>query len=167
MIEAARRKLSEEIERLNYELNVTLPEVLKRALANGDLRENGDYHAAIERQHFIQARLSHLRSRLAKLSSIDPAKIPADAVGLGSRVVVLDLASRSRESYELVLPDTMDFDDPRHISIASPLGRAMVEKKVGDTVVAQLPSGTRRLKIVELVTFHQQQTDLLESEDTA
>jgi transcription elongation factor GreA len=167
MIEAARRKLSEEIERLNYELNVTLPEVLKKALANGDLRENGDYHAAIERQHFIQARLSHLRSRLAKLSSIDPAKIPADAVGLGSRVVVQDLASKSRESYQLVLPDTMDFDDPTHVSIASPLGRAMVEKKVGDTVVAQLPGGTRRFKIVELATFHQQQADLLESEEKA
>ena len=155
MIEAAKRRLGEEIEKLNHELNFTIPETLNRALANGDLRENGDYHAALERQGFVQARLSHLRSRLAKLNSIDLSKIPTDGVGLGSRVVVEDLATRQHESYELVVPDSMNFDNPAHISIASPLGRAMVEKKPGDTVVVQLPGGVRKLRIIEVVTFHQ------------
>jgi transcription elongation factor GreA len=155
MIEAAKQKLGEEIERLNHELTFVLPEALKKALANGDLRENGDYHAALERQGFVQARLSHLRARLAKLNSIDPSKIPVDGVGLGSKVVVEDLVTKRTESYELVVPDSMDFDDPTHISIASPLGRAMVEKRVGDTVVVQLPAGTRKLRILELVTIHQ------------
>jgi transcription elongation factor GreA len=155
MLQQARQKLSAEIEKLNHELNFVLPEALRKALANGDLRENGDYHAALERQQFVHARLSHLRSRLAKLNTIDPAKIPADKVGLGSRVVVLDQKSKRRETYELVLPDSMDFDDPTHISIASPLGRAMVEKAVGDTVTVQLPAGVRTLKIVELVTIHE------------
>ncbi len=156
MLDQAKQKLGEEIERLNHELNVTLPEALKKAIQQGDLRENGDYHAALERQGFVQARLSHLRSRLAKLNSIDLSKIPADGVGLGSRVTVQDLATQKKESYELVVPDSMNFDDPSHISIASPLGRAMVEKKVGDTVVVQLPGGVRKLKILEVVTFHQQ-----------
>jgi transcription elongation factor GreA len=156
MIEDAKRKLGEEIEKLNHELNFTLPEALKKALALGDLRENGDYHAALERQGFVQARLSHLRSRLAKLNSIDPAKIPVDGVGLGSKVVVQDVGSKDTVNYELVVPDSMNFDDPTQISIASPLGRAMVEKKVGDTVTVQLPGGTRKLKILELVTIHQQ-----------
>ena len=156
MLEAAKQKLGEEIERLNHELNVTLPEALKKAIQQGDLRENGDYHAALERQGFVQARLSHLRSRLAKINSIDISKIPADGVGLGSRVVVQDVGSKRKESYELVVPDSMNFDNPSEISIASPLGRAMVEKKVGDTVVVQLPGGVRKLKILELVTFHQQ-----------
>jgi transcription elongation factor GreA len=160
MLEEAKKTLGAEIERLNYELNVTLPETLKKALALGDLKENGDYHAALERQGFVQARLSHLRQRLGKLNQIDLSKIPHDGVGLGSKVVVEDLGSKRKENYELVVPDSMNFDDPTHISIASPLGRAMVEKKVGDTVVVQLPGGVRKLKILELVTFHQLNPDL-------
>jgi len=160
MLDAAKKLLGDEIERLNHELNVTLPEAFKKAVALGDLKENGDYHAAKERQAFISARLGHLRQRLAKLNQIDLAKIPQDSAGLGSRVVVEDVATKKKESYELVVPDSMDFDNPEHISIASPLGRAMVEKKVGDVIAVQLPGGTRKLKIRELVTFHQQNADL-------
>ncbi len=160
MLDAAKKTLGDEIERLNHELNVTIPETLKKALALGDLKENGDYHAALERQGFVQARLSHLRSRLAKINQIDLSKIPIDSAGLGSKVVVQDLGTKEKISYELVVPDSMNFDDPTHISIASPLGRAMVEKKVGDTVHVQLPGGTRRFKILELLTFHQQNANL-------
>jgi transcription elongation factor GreA len=159
MLEEVRQKLSDEVQRLNHELSVTLPETLKRALQMGDLRENGDYHAALERQGFIQARLSHLRSRLAKLSQIDLTKIPADKVGLGSRVVVQDLATRGKETYELVVPDAMDFDGDgggTQISVASPLGRGLLDHKVGEVAVIQLPNGPRKLKVLELTTFHQQ-----------
>lgn len=160
MLDAAKKALGDEIERLNHELNVTLPEAFKKAVALGDLKENGDYHAAKERQAFVSARLSHLRSRLAKINSIDLSKIPVDSAGLGSRVVVEDQGSKKRENYELVMPDAMDFDNPEHISIASPLGRAMVERKKGDLIAVQLPAGIRKLKIVELLTFHQQNADL-------
>jgi len=162
MLEAVRQKLSEEVQRLNHELAVTLPETLKRALQMGDLRENGDYHAALERQGFIQARLSHLRARLAKLSQIDLTKIPTDKVGLGSRVVVQDAATKARETYELVVPDAMDFDgngNGTQISVASPLGRGLLDHKVGEVVVIQLPGGARKLKLLELTTFHQQLAD--------
>jgi len=162
MLDAVRQKLSDEVQRLNHELSVTLPETLKRVLQMGDLRENGDYHAALERQGFIQARLSHLRSRLAKLSQIDLNKIPMDKVGLGSRVVVQDLATRGKETYELVVPDAMEFDgdgDANQISVASPLGRGLLERKVGDVALIQLPNGPRKLKVVELTTFHQQLAD--------
>jgi transcription elongation factor GreA len=155
MIEEIRQKLSEEVERLNHELSVTLPETLKKALQAGDLRENGDYHAALERQQFIHARLTHLRSRLSKLSQIDVSKIPADRVGLGSRVVVEDAATKARETYELVIPDAMDFEG-NQISVASPLGRGLLNKRVGEVAVVQLPNGARKLKVVELATFHQQ-----------
>jgi len=154
MLEAIKQKLSEEVGRLHHELSVTLPDTLMRALANGDLRENGDYHAALERQAFVQARLSHLRSRLAKLSQVDLSKIPADRVGLGSRVTVEDAATGAREVYELVIPDAMDFDG-RQISVASPLGRGLLEKREGDVAVVQLPAGLRKLKILELKTFYQ------------
>lgn len=160
MLEAAKKQLGDEIERLNHELNVTLPEAFKKAVALGDLKENGDYHAAKERQAFVSARLTHLRQRLAKINSIDLSKIPADSAGLGSKVVVEDQATKKKEPYELVVPDSMNFDDPTHISIASPLGRAMVEKKVGDLIVVQLPGGIRKLKLLELQTFHQQNADI-------
>jgi len=155
MLDEAKKQLGEEIVRLNHELNVTLPAAFKKAVQLGDLKETGDSPAARERQAFVSARLNHLRQRLAKINSIDLSKLPIDGVGLGSKVVVEDQATKTTENFELVIPDTMNFDDPTQISIASPLGRAMVEKKVGDTVVVQLPGGTRKLRILKLVTFHQ------------
>jgi transcription elongation factor GreA len=158
MLEAIKQRLSDEVGRLHHELSVTLPDTLKRALANGDLRENGDYHAALERQTFVQARLSHLRARLAKLSQVDLSKIPTDRVGLGSRVTVEDVATKAREKYELVIPDAMDFDGDQ-ISVASPLGRGLADRKVGDVAVVRLPGGVRKLRILELTTFSQHEAE--------
>jgi transcription elongation factor GreA len=155
MIDQIRRKLASEVEQLNHELNVVLPEALKKAIQQGDLRENGDYHAALERQQFVHARLSQLRSRLAKLSQIDLSRVPNDRVGLGSRVVVQDLATKERETYELVIPEAMDMD-AGHISVSSPLGRGLLDGKPGQTVTVRLPAGMRKLKIVELATLHDQ-----------
>lgn len=153
MLDAVKKKLQAEVEALNHELTVTLPEVLKKAIQMGDLRENGDYHAAIERQQFIQARLSHLRARLGKLSDIDLSKVPRDRVGLGSKVRVRDLATKAEEEWEIVVPDAMDVDLGQ-ISVASPLGQALAGNGTGDTVQVRLPAGTRRLKILGLKTIH-------------
>ena len=155
MLEAIKQKLSDEVGQLTHELQVTLPDTLKKALANGDLKENGDYHAALERQGFVRARLSHLRSRLAKLSQVDLSKIPTDRVGLGSRVVVADVKTGLKENYELVISDTMDFDGEQ-ISVGSPLGRGLLGKKVGEVAVVQLPVAVRQLKVLELRTFYDQ-----------
>lgn len=153
MIEQVKERLQAEVEKLHHELNVTLPEALEKAIANGDLRENGDYHAALERQEFVRARLGQLTARLTQLSHIDTSKIPPDRVGLGSRIVVKDLATKETETFELVIPDAMDLD-LGHISVASPLGSAFVDRKTGDTVEARLPMGTRKFKILELQTLH-------------
>lgn len=155
MLDQVRRQLQAEVEALNHEISVTLPATLKRAIRNGDLRENGDYHAALERQVFVQARLSHLRARLSKLSQIDLSKIPRGQVGLGSKVTVEDAGTGQREDLELVIPDAMDFDRG-HISVASPMGRGLVDKKVGDTTVVQLPGGVRKLRVLSLRTLHDQ-----------
>ena len=155
MLEAIKQKLSDEVGQLNHELQVTLPDTLKKALANGDLKENGDYHAALERQGFVRARLSHLRSRLAKLSQVDLSKIPTDRVGLGSRVVVTDVKTGLKEKYELVISDAMDFDGEQ-ISVGSPLGRGLLGKKVGEVALVQLPAMVRQLKVLELRTFYDQ-----------
>ena len=153
MIEELKRKLNEEVERLQHELNVTLPAEIRKAVEHGDLRENSEYKAALERQQFVQARLGHLRSRLSKLSSIDMTQIPQDKVGLGSRVVVQDEKTREREVYHLVFGDAVEFEDG-HVTMASPIGRALLGKAVGDEIVLRLPNVTRRLKLMELQTIH-------------
>ena len=154
MIEELKAKLGEEVEKLQYELNVVLPKEIRRAVEMGDLRENSEYKAALERQQLVQARLGQLRQRLSKLSSIDISQIPADKVGLGSRVVVKDEESGEREAYSLVFGDSVEFEDG-HVSMSSPIGLSLVGKAVGETTILRLPARTRKLRIVELKTIHQ------------
>ena len=153
MIEALKQKLGEEVEKLQHELNVTLPNEIRKAVEHGDLRENSEYKAALERQQFVQARLGQLRQRLSKLSQIDPTQIPADRVGLGSRVIVEDQGTGGRETYHLVFGDALEFEEG-HVTMASPIGRALLGRAVGETAQLRLPTMVRTLKIVELTTIH-------------
>ena len=154
MIDQLKKKLGEEAERLQHELNVVLPQEIRKAVELGDLRENSEYKAALERQQFVQARLGQLRQRLSKLSQIDVSQIPADKVGLGSHVVVEDEKTGERENYSLVFGDSVEFEEG-HVSMSSPIGLALVGKGVGDTTILKLPATIRRLKIVGLKTIHQ------------
>lgn len=154
MIEELKQKLHGEVERLQHELNVTLPNEIRKAVEHGDLRENSEYKAALERQQFVQARLGQLRQRLSKLAQIDISQIPEDKVGLGSRVLVEDQRTKERETYHLVFGDAEEFDEG-HVTMSSPIGRALVGKEVGDTVFLKLPTMTRNLKIVEIATIHE------------
>ena len=153
MIEALKAKLGEEVEKLQYELNVTLPSEIRKAVELGDLRENSEYKAALERQQFVQARLGQLRQRLSKLSSIDPTQIPTDRVGLGSKVIVEDQKSRERENYYLVFGDAVEFEEG-HVTMASPIGKSLLGKAVGEVAFLKLPAGMRQLKVVDLKTIH-------------
>jgi transcription elongation factor GreA len=154
MIEELKAKLGAEAEKLQHELNVTLPAEIRKAVEHGDLRENSEYKAALERQQFVQARLGQLRQRLSKLSSIDITQIPTDKVGLGSQVVVEDEKTGTKETYNLVFGDSVDFEEG-HVSMSSPIGLALVGKAVGDTTVLKLPASIRRLKIMKIRTIHE------------
>ncbi len=154
MIEALKQKLTDEAEKLRFELNVTLPNEIRKAVELGDLRENSEYKAALERQQFVQARLGQLTSRLSKLSSIDEAQIATDAVGMGSKVTVEDQDSKEKEDYYLIFGDAEDFEDGQ-VTMSSPIGRALLGKKVGEVAMLRLPARTRKLKIVKLVTIHE------------
>ncbi len=157
MIDELKRKLQAEVERLNHEINFVLPKEIERARAHGDLRENSEYKAALERQQFVTSRLSHLRLRLSKLSSVHESDIPRDRVGFGSRVTVQDLDTKQRETYVLTLGEFIEGDDAggeMSVSLASPLGKALLGTRVGQAVKIALPMGQRRLKIVELETVH-------------
>jgi transcription elongation factor GreA len=154
MIHEMQEKLSREIDQLSHELNVTLPQAIAQAVELGDLRENSEYKAALERQRFVQARLGQLHQRLSQLSQLANTEAPTDRVGLGSRVTVLDLDSNETDVYIVVLAEMMDID-AGHISLASPLGRALSDGRVGDELSLRLPTTTRRLRITELQTVHQ------------
>lgn len=153
MIREIREKLGQEIEALSYELNVTLPQAIATAVEMGDLRENSEYKAALERQQFVQARLGQLHSRLNQLSELASTESPTDRVGLGSSVDVLDLDTKEADTYVLVLAEMMDID-AGHISLASPLGRALKDRKVGEEITLKLPHGSRRLRVTDLTTIH-------------
>ncbi len=154
MIEALKQKLSVEAEKLRFELNVTLPSEIRRAVEMGDLRENSEYKAALERQQFVQARLGQLAQRLSKLSAIDESQIATDAVGLGSKVIVEDQESKTREAYHMIFGDAEDFNEGQ-VTMSSPIGRALLGKKIGEMILLKLPTGKRKLRLVELVTIHE------------
>ncbi len=158
MIDELKQKLQAEVERLNHEISFVLPKEIERALAHGDLRENSEFKAALERQQFASARLTHLRLRLSKLSGVTANDIPRDRVGFGSRVTVQDLDTRRKETFALTLGEFIeggeDGSDEIPVSMASPLGKALAGCKVGQSVSLSLPMGKRWLKIVELETVH-------------
>lgn len=153
MIEALKKRLSDEVEKLRFELNVTLPDEIRKAVELGDLRENSEYKAALERQGFVRARLGQLSTRMSKLSSIDESQIATDAVGLGSRVVVEDQETKVRESYHMIFGDAEEFDEGQ-VTMSSPIGRALLGKKIGEITLLRLPTMTRKMKLVELTTIH-------------
>ena len=138
---------------LERELRVELPQEIKKALAMGDLRENAEYHAALERQSFVKARIGQLRGRLTELGMINLAQVPKDRAGLGSSLTVLDLDQDVEITWELVVPEVADLERGL-ISIASPIGRGLVGKREGDEVVIDIPSGRRRFEVLELRTMH-------------
>jgi len=148
------KRLQEEIAVLEVELRVELPREILKARAHGDLSENAEYHAAKERQGYVNARLGQLHARLREVSMIDMSKIPHDRVGLGSTVTVLDLSKEEEIRYKLVTSEDVDVAQGL-ISTSSPIGRGLLGKNVGDTVKIQIPGGVRELEIIELITIHQ------------
>ncbi len=156
------KKLQEEIAVLENEFRVELPREILKARAHGDLSENAEYHAAKERQAFVNARLGQLHARLRDISMIDMSKIPHDRVGLGSMVVVLDVDKDEKVRYKLVTSEDVDVAKGL-ISTVSPIGRGLLGKQVGDSVKITIPGGVREMEIVELLTIH----DLAEGKQTA
>ena len=149
-----KKKLQDEITALEYELRNELPREILKARLHGDLSENAEYHAAKERQGLVNARLGQLQKRLADFSMIDMSKIPHDRVGLGSRVVVLDTKTELEITYYLVTSEEADFAQGK-ISTASPIGKSLLGKEVGDTVKMQAPGGAKELEILKFETIHE------------
>jgi transcription elongation factor GreA len=153
-MDALKKKLQEEINALEIELRIELPREILKARAHGDLSENAEYHAAKERQAYVNARLNQLQGRLRELSMVDMSSIPRDRVGLGSTVEVLDVDKDEKIRYTLVTSEDVDVSKGM-ISTTSPIGRGLLGKKVGDSARIQVPGGVREMEITELITIHE------------
>jgi transcription elongation factor GreA len=153
MTEHLKKKLQDEINTLEHELSHELPKELKKAVALGDLSENAEYHMAKQRQEFVKARLRQLGRRLADLSLINMNNIPKDKVGLGSTVKVYDSGKEEEIEYKLVTSEESDVAAGK-ISTTSPIGRALLNKKVGDTATVVTPNGKREMEILTFSTLY-------------
>jgi len=153
MTEQIRRKLQDEINALEHELVHELPKEIKKAAALGDLSENAEYHMAKQRREFVKARVRQLGRRLADLSMVNMNNIPKDKVGLGSTVKVFDNTKNEEIEYNIVTSEESDVAAGK-ISTTSPIGRALLNKKVGDTAAVVTPNGNRELEILSLTTIH-------------
>ena len=149
-------KLNDELSQLEDELHFKLPKEIQKAREFGDLRENAEYKAAMERQSIVQARIMQVRQRLTDVQSIDLSKIPTDCIAYGSSVVLYDIDRDEKVNYKLV---TSEESDPENglISTVSPIGQALMGKEEGDEVKVKTPSGWRNFEISRLKTIHEQE----------
>ncbi|HYY56376.1 MAG TPA: transcription elongation factor GreA [Pyrinomonadaceae bacterium] len=154
MTQDIKQRLQAELDELESELRVHLPKEIKRALEFGDLRENAEYRAALDRQNMVKARISQLRQRLSEISSIDISKVPHGRAAYGSTLVLYDPARDEELTYRLVTPEESD-PQAGLISTASPVGRSLMGKEEGDEVVVHTPAGGRRFEIKRLTTIHE------------
>ena len=151
--EDIKQRLQTELEELETELRVHLPREIKRALEFGDLRENAEYRAALDRQELVRARIGQLRQRISELASIDLSKVPRDRAAYGSTLVLYDGARDEEMTYRLVTPEESN-PQAGLISTTSPVGRSLMNREEGDEVVVQTPAGARRFEIRRLLTLH-------------
>ncbi|HET8946807.1 MAG TPA: transcription elongation factor GreA [Candidatus Polarisedimenticolia bacterium] len=153
MLSQSRSRLEKELQALEHEYRHELPKEIQRAKALGDLRENAEYQAALERQHYVQARIGHVQAQLRTLAMIVLDSLPRDRAALGSTVTVRDAVAGKEIVYELVIPEEADLSKGL-ISASSPIGRALVGKQAGDEVTVQIPAGQRVLEILKVITLH-------------
>jgi transcription elongation factor GreA len=156
LAEKIKKKLKDEIAALEHELHDELPKEIKVARAHGDLSENAEYKYAKERQGYVAARLGQLHQRMANLSMLNLNNLPKDRAAYGSRLVVLDIGKDTKIEYKLVTVEEADAAKGL-ISTTSPIGKALLGKKVGDEVKVATPAGVREYEVVELSTIYDEE----------
>jgi transcription elongation factor GreA len=157
-----KNRLQAELDGLETELRVHLPKEIKRALEFGDLRENAEYRAALDRQNMVKARIVELRQRISEVASIDISKVSHDRVGYGSTVILYDPERDEQLTYRLVTPEESD-PQAGLISTMSPVGKSLLGKEEGDEVTVRTPAGARTFEIKRMTTIHDEQPDAAES----
>jgi transcription elongation factor GreA len=153
-LQKIRQKIQDELTALEHELNVDLPKEIAVARAHGDLSENAEYKFAKERQGFVNARIGQLKKRMGDLGMLNLTNIPKDRAGYGSRIVVIDTHRDVKIEYKLVSSEEADAEKGL-ISTTSPIGRALLNRKVGDEVQVTTPAGSKEFEVVRLVTIYE------------
>jgi transcription elongation factor GreA len=141
------KKLQEDLKRLKSEERPSIIRAIAEARAHGDLSENAEYHAAKERQSFIEGRIAELEDKTSRAEVIDPATMSGDTVRFGATVKVVDEETDAEKEYQIVGADEADIEEGR-ISITSPIARAMIGKGIGDQIEVHAPSGARYYEIL-------------------
>lgn len=149
-----KQKIQQEIDHLEHELSVELPKEIAVARAHGDLSENAEYKFAKERQGYVNAKIGQLKKRMGDLGMLNLTNIPKDRSGYGSRIVVLDVQRKIELEYKLVSSEEADAEKGL-ISTTSPIGRALLNRQVGDEVQVATPAGKKEFEVVRLVTIHE------------
>jgi transcription elongation factor GreA len=146
------QKLKKELNELQYELTRKVPKDLQEAASHGDLSENAEYDAAKQRQEYLRARIAQLQGRIRELSLYNVQSIPHGVIAYGSKVTLEDDGGQT-QIYEIVFPEEVEAAAGR-ISLSSPIGKALINKAVGDEIEVQTPNGKRAYQIIDLVTLH-------------
>ncbi|WP_207538657.1 transcription elongation factor GreA [Sabulicella rubraurantiaca] len=142
-------KLEEELRLLKSEERPAIIRAIAEARAHGDLSENAEYHAARERQSFIEGRISELESIIPSVEVIDTSRMTGDQVRFGARVTILDEETEKEQTYRIVGQYEADMKT-NSISLSSPLAKALMGKKVGDSVEVPAPGGSRAVEITQV-----------------
>ncbi|CAM2068105.1 Transcription elongation factor GreA [Sulfidibacter corallicola] len=145
-------RLNEDLKELEIELKSKLPEEIKKAAALGDLSENAEYEAALDRQRLLQSKYRSLKNRINEIAQVDVSRLPKDQVGYGAIVTVFDVDTEKEITYQLVMPEDADAKVSR-ISISSPIGKSLMGKRVDDEVRVAIPSGSKTFEIVEITPY--------------
>ena len=149
-----KKKLQDEITMLEHELHVELPKEILKARAHGDLSENAEYHAAKERQGFVNARLNQLKKRLAEMSMVDFSKIPHDKVGLGSTVVVLDIKARRRDHLQSGHHRRGRRRQRQDLHHSAPSAARCWARRWATRSACRVPGASRNSRFCKLTTIH-------------
>jgi transcription elongation factor GreA len=152
-LESKKQIVRDELEKMKYEFKVELPKRISEAREYGDLKENAEYHAARERQSFVQARIAQLTDQLNKLNDINITDISEDKIGYGSTVTVVDLDLDDEIVFTFVSSNEVNPSEGK-ISVSSPIGAAMQNKTAGDVVEVVIPAGKRKYLVKKITTIH-------------
>ena len=150
MTPAGYQRLSEELRRLKSEERPSVIRAISEARAHGDISENAEYHAAKEKQAFIEGRIAELEDKTSRSEIIDPTKMAGtSSVKFGATVRIIDEDSEEESVFQIVGADESDIDNGR-ISITSPMARALIGKEAGDQIEVNAPSGSRFYEVVSV-----------------
>lgn len=149
MTQEGYNKIREEVERLENEEMPKIVAKIAEARAEGDLKENAEYHGQREAQGMLQAKINQLKSKLAHANIVDMSKIDKNEVAFGATVTVLDLDLDDQEEITLVGAGEEDYDAGRYL-ITSPIGQGLLGKRVGEVAEIEVPKGTLQFKVLDI-----------------